>query len=181
MLCVCVCGSPTFRYALAHHKPEPITTLPPGKTKKRPSGKGWRRLLSFATVWTETDVRLDWKQQHTVEQPAETKHCCWSVSVKQSALTHTQTHKHAHTAKKLSEDIFCAESFFQLVSKLYCTMLIGSVLVWCEWRAPPRVRHAGLFIASNRHSLTPRDFCDEAQQTSWGQSVQQTTRIQLKA
>lgn len=142
-VCVCVCGSPTFRYALAHHKPEPITTLLPGKTKKRPGGKGWRTLLSLATVWTETD-------------------------------------KHAHTAKRFSEDIFCAEGFFQLVSKLYCTMIIGSFLVWCEWRAPPGVRHAGLFIASNRHSLTPRDFCDEAQQTSWGQSVQQTTRIQLK-
>lgn len=26
-----VCGLPTFRYALAHHKPEPVTAFPPEK------------------------------------------------------------------------------------------------------------------------------------------------------
>lgn len=96
MYAVCVCGSPTFRYALAHHKPEPITTLPPGKTKKRPGGKGWRTLLSLATVCTETDVRSDWTAAHS---RAACRNQTLLLICFCEALTHTQ-HKHTNTLPK---------------------------------------------------------------------------------
>lgn len=46
---------PTFRYALAHHKPETITAFPPGKTKE----SCWKRLRKSAL-----SVQAKGKQQH---------------------------------------------------------------------------------------------------------------------